>query len=254
MRNRCSRKVNQFVSIFSATDSVLNTEVRGQVCSPGYFIHVFFCVRSVVLVCSGRSCTTSTPCSSSCGKEKNLPQLRDALPETIFKKGDNAEHGNSRRISILSRVLANRLLPLSEGVLRESAIDPAHHNSSSAASSPLKLTDSEVNRRLRCASGAYARFSKRVSDRDLKVQTKLSVYIAEVLPTLLCGAESWTPYSPGTSPPKILYILRISILEEANVFSITIMQHQLGRTDRVIRLTNSGLLKQILYSQLEKHP
>lgn len=29
-RNLCSRKVNQFVSIFSATDSVLDTEVKGQ--------------------------------------------------------------------------------------------------------------------------------------------------------------------------------------------------------------------------------
>ena len=61
-------------------------------------------------------------------EREELPsELRDAQIVTIFKKGDKAECGNYRGISLLSttgkilaRVLANRLLPLSEEVLPES--------------------------------------------------------------------------------------------------------------------------------------
>ncbi len=127
--------------------------------------------------------------------------------------------------------------------------------------------DSEVNRRLSCASGAYARLRRRVfEDRDLSAQTKLLVYRAVVLPTLLYGAESWTTYSRHLrameqyhqrSLRKILRIswkdrrTNISILEEANMTSITttIMQYQLRWTGHVIRMPNTRLPKQILYSQ-----
>ncbi|KAL2084419.1 hypothetical protein ACEWY4_019937 [Coilia grayii] len=60
-------------------------------------------------------------------KEKIPAELRDALIITIFKKGDKADCGNYRGISLLSstgkvlaRILANRLLPLSEEILPES--------------------------------------------------------------------------------------------------------------------------------------
>ncbi len=130
--------------------------------------------------------------------------------------------------------------------------------------------DSEVNHRLSCASGAYARLRRRVfEDQDLSAQTKLLVYRAVVLPTLLYGAESWTTYSRHLrameqyhqrSLRKILRIswknrhTNISILEEANKTSITttIMQYQLWWTGHVIRMPNTRLPKQILYSQLKE--
>lgn len=60
-------------------------------------------------------------------KEELPSELRNALIVNIFNKGDKAECGNYRGISlltttgkVLARVLANRLLPLSEEVLPES--------------------------------------------------------------------------------------------------------------------------------------
>lgn len=130
--------------------------------------------------------------------------------------------------------------------------------------------DSEVNHRLSCACGAYAKLRKRVfDDRDLRPQTKILVYKAVVLPSLLYGAETWTTYSRHLksleqfhqrSLRKILKInwqdkrTNISILEEANVPSITtiIMKHQLRWTGHVIRMPDTRLPKQILYSQLKE--
>lgn len=59
--------------------------------------------------------------------EQMPPDFRDALLVTIFKKGDKADCGNYRGISLLSiagkiitRVLANRIQPLAEEILPES--------------------------------------------------------------------------------------------------------------------------------------
>ena len=130
--------------------------------------------------------------------------------------------------------------------------------------------DSEVNHRLSCASGAYAKLRTRVfDDRDLRAQTKLLVYRAVILPTLLYGAESWTTYSRHLRALELFHqralrkILRInwedrrtnsSILEETNMPSITtiIMQYQLRWTGHVIRMPNNRLPNQILYSQLKE--
>ncbi len=132
--------------------------------------------------------------------------------------------------------------------------------------------DSEVNHRLSCASGAYARLRRRVfKDRDLSTQTKLLVYRAVVLPTLLYGAESWTTYSRHLrameqyhqrSLRKILRIswkdrrTNISILEEANMTSITttIMQYQLRWTGHVIQKKRLNHYQQLPLSPVHIAP
>ncbi len=130
--------------------------------------------------------------------------------------------------------------------------------------------DSEVNHHLSCTSGTYAKLRRTIfEERDLLAQTKLLVYRTVVLPTLLYGAESWTTYSRHLrameqyhqrSLQNILRIswkdrcTNISILEEDNMTRITttIMQHQLRWTGHAIRMPNTRLPKQILYSQLKE--
>ncbi|KAK0131440.1 Craniofacial development protein 2 [Merluccius polli] len=56
------------------------------------------------------------------------------------------------------------------------------------------LTD-EVQRRLNLASSAFGRLSDQVfTNRNLKIHTKVAVYNAVVISTLLYGCETWVPY------------------------------------------------------------
>ena len=61
-------------------------------------------------------------------------------------------------------------------------------------SSDAKI-DKEINNRLVKASSAFGRLYKRVwNNRHLKKGTKINMYRAAVLTTLLYGAESWVTY------------------------------------------------------------
>lgn len=113
-------------------------------------------------------------------------------------------------------------------------------------------TDFEINHHLSCANGADARLRKRVyEDRDLRVDTKLLLYKAVVLPTLLYGAESWTTYSRHLRALELKWIkwedrrTNISVREEAKMPSATttIMQHQLRWTGHPIRMSVTHLQK-----------
>lgn len=128
--------------------------------------------------------------------------------------------------------------------------------------------DDEIHHRLSCTSAAYSRLKKRVfENRDLQSKTKILVYKAILLPTLLYGSETWTTYSRHLKSLEAFHqrhlrrILRItwedyrtntSVLEEAGIPTITaiIAQHQLRWTGHVIRMQDSRLPKQVLYSQL----
>ena len=55
--------------------------------------------------------------------------------------------------------------------------------------------DDEINSRLAKASAAFGRLNKNVWDRrGITTQTKIKVYKAVVLTTLLYGCETWTVY------------------------------------------------------------
>ena len=57
------------------------------------------------------------------------------------------------------------------------------------------LIDDEISARIGKASGSFGKLTKRLwNERGVWLVTKINVYCAVVLPTLLYGCEAWTPY------------------------------------------------------------
>ena len=57
------------------------------------------------------------------------------------------------------------------------------------------MIDDDVSTRIGKASASFGRLTKRLwNERGVRLATKISVYCAVVLPTLLYGCEAWTPY------------------------------------------------------------
>ena len=57
------------------------------------------------------------------------------------------------------------------------------------------LIDDEISARIVKASGSFGKLTKLLwSERGVRLVTKINVYCAVVLPTLLYGCEAWTPY------------------------------------------------------------
>ena len=57
--------------------------------------------------------------------------------------------------------------------------------------------DREIDARIAKASAAFCQLGKKVWNRNgIRLETKLKVYAAIVLPSLLYGCETWTVYSP----------------------------------------------------------
>jgi exonuclease III len=132
--------------------------------------------------------------------------------------------------------------------------------------------EDEVQNRLKAASSAYGRLRQRVFDnRDLTLKTKICVYKAVCLSTLLYGAETWTPYRRHIKTLEafnircLQRILRVSwkdkiphtrILERTGSISMeaTIMRQQLRWIGHTIRMPGNRLPRKVLYGQLEEGP
>ena len=149
---------------------------------------------------------------------------------------------------------------------------------------PLKATDSftylgsnlsreanidvEVNNRHSKANSAFGRLRKKVWDRrGISQETKLKVYMAEVLTVLLYACESWTAYSRHarklnhfhTKCLRIILSIKwqdmvpdTEVLTRAGIPSIhTLLQKaQVRWVGHVTRMPDDRLPKQLLYSQL----
>lgn len=129
-------------------------------------------------------------------------------------------------------------------------------------------SEKDVENRIRAAHIAFGRLSHRVfRNKDLTLCTKLMVYQAVVISTLLYGCETWTMYRRDIKKLERFhqhklrtimnirwedYITNVSVLEKAQLCSIEafIIRHRLRWTGHIQRMNNSRLPRQILYSEL----
>ena len=136
-------------------------------------------------------------------------------------------------------------------------------------SSNVDITD-EIQHRLKCAGTAFGRLRTKVFlDHDIRTNTKILVYKAVVIPTLLYASETWTAYRQHLKTLENFHqrclrsILKISwenrktnvsVLNEAKTTSIEayIIKNQLRWTGHVARMEDTRLPKQIFYSQLKE--
>ena len=129
--------------------------------------------------------------------------------------------------------------------------------------------DDEVNARIAKASAAFGRLRGSVWDRSrIRLDTKLKVYKAVVLPTLLYACETWTDYQLHDKRlnhfhticlRKLLEIKWQDRIPDTEVLKRAWMQSvhtllklvQLRWTGHVTRMPEERLPKKILYGELE---
>ena len=128
----------------------------------------------------------------------------------------------------------------------------------------------DIDNRIRAAHGALGRLSKRVfRNNDLSLQTKIMVFQAIVLPTLLYGSELCVLYSSDIrwlerfQQQKLRAILKIkwqarvsneSVLLQANLPSneTTMTQQRLRWAGHASSMPTTRLPRKILFSLLEE--
>lgn len=127
----------------------------------------------------------------------------------------------------------------------------------------------EIERRLQGASIAYSKLRQRVFENPvLQVNTKLKVYKAVIVPTLLYASETWATYSTDIKVlenyhmRKLRELLMIkwsdkrtnnSVYQQAKMSSLEsmIVKNRLRWAGHLVRMPNHRLPKQILYAELE---
>ena len=198
--------------------------------------------------------------------ENDLQTILDAFADAYSRLGLSINIRKTQILYQLPQTEAIRVAPTIE--VNGENLETVERFSylGSHLSSNANIED-EVQYRLRCASSAFGKLRKRVfDDHDLRVSTKLRVYQAVVLPTLLYGSETWTTYRRNIkalekfhqrSLRNILkitwedYRTNISVLEEANCSSIEaiLIKNQLRWAGHVVRMTDNRLPKQLFYSE-----
>ena len=84
--------------------------------------------------------------------------------------------------------------------------------------------DKEVDNRLAKASSACDRLYKRVwNNKDMKTQTKISVYWAVVLTTLLYGSEAWVSIEAILLEYKLQWAGHVSRMEDHRLPKVVFM-------------------------------
>lgn len=130
--------------------------------------------------------------------------------------------------------------------------------------------DADINNRIGSAAAAYGKLRVKVfRSHDLKLATKVSVYMAIVLPSLLYASETWCPYRKHIRVLDRFHlkclrdILNIrwsdrvrntAVLRRANVGGIEayLMRRQLRWCGHVSRMSTERVAKRIFYGELQE--
>nr|VZI29402.1 unnamed protein product [Spirometra erinaceieuropaei] len=130
------------------------------------------------------------------------------------------------------------------------------------------VTDDEVANRISKASQAFGRLHSTVWNRHgLQLSTKLKMYKAVILPTLLYGAETWTVYAKQACCLNHFHlsclrrILRLSwrdripdtdVLKRTGILSIyaILRQMQLRWSGHLVRMDDERLPKRLFYGDV----
>ena len=120
----------------------------------------------------------------------------------------------------------------------------------------------EITARIAKASVAFGRLRANVWERNgIKLNTKLKVYKAVVLPTLLYACETWTVYQRHAKCfNHLLKIKRQDKIQDTEVMKKAWMQSmhtilklaQLRWTGHVIRIPDERLPKKVFYEELQE--
>ena len=126
----------------------------------------------------------------------------------------------------------------------------------------------DVDNRLSKASSAFGRLQKRVwKNHSLRLSTKMQVYQAAVLSTLIYGSEAWVLYRKQTKRLEQFhqrclrsimgikwkdYITNIEVLERAQLQSIESMLilKQLRWAGHITRMPDTRMPKAVFYGEL----
>nr|VZI44611.1 unnamed protein product [Spirometra erinaceieuropaei] len=132
----------------------------------------------------------------------------------------------------------------------------------------LQVIDDEVANRISKASQAFGRLHSTVWNRHgLQLSTKLKMYKAVILPTLLYGAETWTVYTRQARRLNHFHlsclrrILRLNwqdripdteVLERSGILSIyaILRQMQLRWSGHLLRMDDERLPKRLFYGDV----
>ena len=129
--------------------------------------------------------------------------------------------------------------------------------------------DMEIETRIKKASVSYDRLKKRLWDTsNISLKTKISVFQAVVISTLLYGCETWTCYRKHIKLLErfqikhLKFILRIrwqellpdkEILSWCNTISIEaqIAKHRLRWAGHVMRMASTRIPKKVFLSEMK---
>ena len=127
----------------------------------------------------------------------------------------------------------------------------------------------EIQRRINLASSAFGRLSKRVlCNQNLTIHTKIVVYNAVVISTILYGCETWVPYRRHIRLLESFHIRRLQLIlglrwwhkvthseirsrTGTPTFEYMLIHRQLRWLGHVIRMPHSRLPHCVLYGQLK---